>query len=345
MNLATGTAMEMGGQAIGAGLGGIAKWINAKRPAITEGAHDVMTTLRSVKSRLTPAQYTDSRTIDLIEGIAEGSFVGGAPIQAVKEGQADAVKLLVNRVVNDVDTGLGARGVSALLTDAVKGKRIWAKTLQRAAYKPIDDAADVAVDTTEAVTFIEKSLAKGEMHVKRALDAAVPNWRDVLIRPDTKATLFQPVQGAKGRVRDVTQITHVPGAHETTFAEAANARSALLAFSRKKPIDPEAEVVTKTAGFLANKIDDAMEVSASKLAPDLLQEFRAANAMTKRFEQTFNNETVRAVVRTLSKSPAKLASTLLKPDNADVLDAVQKAVPGAWPTNRMSLDRAFCIRG
>ncbi len=364
-NIATGAAAEMSGQVIGRGVQGVVTGISKRLPDIAPGARAVQADLASAGGRLTPAQMTESRTLDVIEGIAEGALFGGA-IDVVKKGQQTAVQTLVERTLADVDTKMGTRGVAAFLTDAVRGKQLWGKALQRAAYKEVDDVAGVGVNTQEIVGFIEDSLAKNQTNVKRALDAGLPNWRDVLIRPESQATMFRPVgttatktvtspiADAFGRpitseqmtrgMREVQQVTGVPGANQTTFAEAANARSALLALSRKKSLAPEDEVVTKTAGLLASKLDTAIENATGTLAPQALAAFRDANALTKRVEQSFNNETVRAVVRTLSKQPAKLANVLLTPNNVDVLERVRDAVPGAWPTIQSKLAEISMIR-
>lgn len=365
-NLGIGATAEMGGQAIGGTIKGAAGALSKRLPAALPGARATQAELQTVGSRLTPAQFTENRAIDVMEGIAEGALLGG-PIDAVKKGQQGAVQALVDRALADVDTKMGVRGVSAFLEDAVRGRRTWGKALQRAAYKEVDAAAGaVKVDTGEFVTFVEDALTKNQTNVKRALDAAVPNWRQVLIRPESQATLIRPVEtvttktvtspiaDALGRpitseqvtrgMREVSQITGVPGANEATFSEVANARSALLRISRKKALAPEDEVVTKTAGLLASKLDSAIEDSAQKLAPDALRSFREANALTKRVEQTFNNETVRAVIRKLSREPAKLFGVLMKPQNVDVLERVRDAAPGAWPTIQSKLAERSLLR-
>lgn len=365
-NIATGTTAEAGGQALGAGAKGLAAMASRKFPVAQPGARAVQSELQTVGSRLTPAQFTDNRTIDVMEGIAEGALLGG-PIEGVKKGQQTAIQTLVDRTLAEVDTKMGVRGVSKFLEDAVRGRRVWGSALKRAAYKDVDQTAgNVMVDTSDIVSFVEDSLNKGQTNVKRALDAALPNWRQVLIRPESQATIFRPVEtslkktvtsplsDAYGRpitgeqttrgMREVQQIMGVPGANQTTFSEAASARSALLAISRKKAIDPEQEAITKTAGLMAGKLDKAIETSASKLAPDALKSFREANALTKHVEQTLNNETVRGVVRKLSTQPAKLAQVLLQPNNVDVLERVRDAAPGAWPTVQAKLAESTILK-
>jgi len=333
-NLATGATAEAGGQALGASVKGLAALASRKLPTATPQARAVQTELQTVGSQLTPAQFTENRAIDVMEGIAEGALLGG-PIDAIKKGQQTAVQSLVDRTLAGVDTKMGVRGVSKFLEDAVRGRRVWGKALQRAAYKQVDEIAGVGVDTSEIVSFIETALRKNQTNVKRALDAALPTWRDVLMRPQSQARIFGPTS---------QQIVHVPGANTTTFAEAANARSALLALSRKKALAPEDEVVTKTAGLLAGKLDAAMQQATGTLAPEALAAFREANALTKRVEQTFNNETVRAVVRKLSTQPAKLAQVLLQPNNVDILERVRDAAPGAWPTIQSKLAERSILR-
>ena len=368
-NLLTGAAGEAGGQVVGKAIIQPAiKAISRRLPSATPGARAAQAQLQEVGSRLTPAQFSESRTLDIMEGIAEGSLLGG-PIEAVKKGQQSAVQALVERTLASVDTKMGTRGVAELLTDTVRGKRIWGKALQRAAYKEVDAAAGpVLVDTSDFVQFADEALAKNQANVKRALDASVPNWRQLLTRPESQATVFVPhltpragrevpsriltPQGAPYTVttpasqnlREVAQITHTPGAPEAPFSVVANARAQLLQLSRKKALAPEDEIVTKTAGMLASKLDDAIETSAGRLAPAGLTAFREANALTKRLEQTLNNETVRAVIRRLSAQPAKLANVLLTPNNVDVLDTVRDAVPGAWPTIQSKLAEISLVR-
>lgn len=334
-NVGIGSAAEMSGQGLAGLVKRAAAGISKRLPVALPAARATQSELQTVGSRLTPAQFTENRGIDVLEGIAEGALLGG-PIDAVKKGQQGAVQALVDRTLAQLDAKMGVRGVSQFLEDAVRGRRIWGKTLQRAAYKEVDAAASgVKVDTGEFVTFVEQALAKNQANVKRALDAAVPNWRQVLMRPESEARIFAPTS---------QQITHVPGANEATFSDVASARSALLRISRKKALAPEDEVVTKTAGMLASKLDSAIEDSAAKLSPEALTAFREANALTKRVEQTFNNETVRAVIRKLSKEPAKLFGVLMKPQNVDVLERVRDAAPGAWPTIQSKLAEGSILR-
>ena len=138
-------------------------------------------------------------------------------------------------------------------------------------------------------------------------------------------------------------IMAVPGGNEASFSVVASARSALLRIARKKPLAPEDEAVTRTAGMLANQLGDAIDASASTLSPTALAAYRNANQLTARLEQTFNNESVRSVIRRLSKQPAKLSEVLLQPNNVDVLERVRDAIPGAWPTIQKRLAETALI--
>lgn len=339
-NIGLGMAGEMGGQAFGGAVQGVTRGLSRLRPPIKPEARGVQSELQTVGARLTPSQMTESRGIDIVEGIAEGALFGG-PIDLVKQGQVKAIQTLTDRFVADLDTKLGTRGVSAFLKDAVGEKRIFGRALQRLAYKEVDVAAgNVKVTTDNFVDFVQEALQSGRTDVKRALDSAIPDWRTTLIRPESQARIFLP----KGKRLESELITAVPGANEAQFSVVASARSALLRVARKKPIAPEDEAITRTAGMLASKLDTAIESSASKLAPEAMTAFREANELTKRLEQTINNEAVRSVIRRLSKQPAKLVEVLVRPNNVDILEAAQNAIPGAWPTVQRELAMRTLIK-
>src|SRR3990167_3014874 len=338
-NVLTGALAEMGGQGLARGVQAAAKGISRRLPAALPPARAIQSELATAGGRLTPSQFTESRTIDIMQGIAEGALFGG-PIDLVKAGQTRAVQSLTERVVAEIDTKMGARGISEFLKDAVREKRIFGRTLQRLAYKEMDAAAGtVKVNTDGFVAFVEKALESGRTDVRRALDSAIPDWRRTLIRPEGESRIFL----ATGKRRESELVTAIPGANEASFSVVASARSALLRIARKKPLAPEDEAVTRTAGMLANQLGDAIDASASTLSPTALAAYRNANQLTARLEQTFNNESVRSVIRRLSKQPAKLSEVLLQPNNVDVLERVRDAIPGAWPTIQKRLAETALI--
>ncbi|MBI3938170.1 MAG: hypothetical protein HY323_14425 [Betaproteobacteria bacterium] len=318
-----GMAGEMGGQMFGRALQGVTQGLNRLRPAITPDARAVQAQLQTAGSRLTPSQLTESRGIDIAEGIAQGALFGG-PIDLVKKGQTRAIQSLTDHFAASLDTTLGERGISAFLKDAVGDKRIFGRALQRLAYKEVDAAAGTVRVATDAIAeFIDESAAAGRPQIRKALLAAglSPKMFERGGRPASPGAA--PYQ--------------VPVAPSVSFSEAAAMRSALLRVSRKRPIAPEDEAITRTAGHLASKMDAAITASASRLAPEAMTAFRQANDLTARLEQTVNNEAVRSVIRRLSKEPAKLTQVLVRPNNVDVLEAVERAIPGAWPTVQREL--------
>src|SRR3990167_1537225 len=171
-NVLTGALAEMGGQGLARGVQGVAKGISKRLPAALPPARAIQSELATAGGRLTPSQFTESRTIDIMQGIAEGALFGGQ-IDLVKAGQTRAVQSLTERVVAEIDTKMGVRGISQFLKDAVRDKRIFGRAVQRLAYKEVDTAAgSVKVDTDKFVGFVADSLQTGQPGVRRALASA-----------------------------------------------------------------------------------------------------------------------------------------------------------------------------
>ena len=93
-----------------------------------------------------------------------------------------------------------------------------------------------------------------------------------------------------------------------------------------------------TAETLSNTLDDNIRAGLKKssdpaLGQDLLREYDSAKADYAKGIDTFKNELVTKVVNGLLDKPGALESTLLKPEQREVITAVKNAVGPVWESH------------
>jgi len=296
-------AMRYGGQLLSKipYLGGL-----TRGASVTPPARRAQQALQSAGSTLTPAQLTESRGLDILENVAEGSLLGGGRIEAVKRGQKEAIEALADRVVDTVGTQMGPSEVSRLLLDTLKGEKLVLRGVARGLYREVDQlAAGVRVDTAPVLAFIKSNLNR--VNVQKAIRSALP---------DFGRKLFS--KGVDGK--------RVP---EISFADATAARTALLSFSRRKAITAEDEGIRATAGKIASLLDEAIEGATGNLNPQALEAWRGANKFWAEGMERLESEVVRGVARKLQKEPGKFIPAILQPNSPELIRRVKAAVPEA----------------
>lgn len=133
-------ASELAGRTI-VGVGG--KLLAPVRKRLLPGASKLSKHLLKRGAHLTPAQMTESRIIDTVEGMAEKSFFGGGKLQRLKtlmqpKAFTKYVDDIVEQVARGAKTNLSPEEVGDLLLDTIEGKRLAFRTTAKAAYARVD---------------------------------------------------------------------------------------------------------------------------------------------------------------------------------------------------------------
>lgn len=297
---------------------------------ISPEARAAWSTMTERGSQMTAGQVSQNRAVDILENIATGSIAGGARISTIKAGQEAALKEWTESLMEQYSTATGRKGLGELLTGLVKEKRSAGRAAARQLYQEVDELSrGIDVDTTEVAGFIRTGLKGKRRDVVHALHAALPEGWSTYLTKKVPGQAPSSILGPEGL--PATAATPAAQLPQTTFALAQQARTRLYQISRKHPLAPEDEAVTRTAGHLARLLDTAMDDAGTRLAPDALAAFRRANSFVRETEQTLNNEVVRSVVKRLVKEPTQMRTVLMQPNNAGLVEAVKTAVPEAWP--------------
>ena len=259
-----------------------------------------------VGGALTPAQMTESRTLDIFESVTETSLIGGGRMQAVrKKLTEEGVPALVDDMLTRLGTTMTPTQIGQLFTQNRTAALTAFRAARGALYAEVDRLAKgVVVDTRPVVNFLRENLARQSRSVERALSGAGVSMDDLTVA----------IAGQKGR------------APETTFRIAQEIRSKLLMVSRRKPLSVDDEAAVRVAGKIASLIDEQMEAAGTRMAPDALAAFRVANEFTKAGSERLENELIRAVAKRAAKQPSTVVPILAAPNKADILRSVQKAV-------------------
>lgn len=298
---ALGGMSEGAGQAIGRAVQGMRPFGSRLAP----GALEAQRALQRQGARLTPAQVSQSRAVDYLENIAEGSLLGGGRLTELRQAQPQAVAALTDDIVTRLESQAPSK-ISQLLTDEVGAARNIARSVQKQMYNDVDAMArGVTVDATALVKRVQDN-----PFLARIMEMVDSQWASKLSKtPETGGGLG------------------------LTFKDAHDFRSQLRVFERmkEKAISPDVEALGRNAGFLAQQLDSAMGTAANRLDPAIKSALDRADTFVAKHHQAFNNELLRSVVKRLKKEPGRLTNALLGPNSVDRLKVVERAATNEWP--------------
>lgn len=251
---------------------------------------------------LTPAQATESRIIDTLEGMAEKSFLGGGELQRLKRyGQPVAFSKYIDDVVKQISKGtrtqLSPEDVGDLLFDAIEGKRTIFKATAKAAYNKVDRLAGGA----------KVNLRSLKEFAKRKITTAVA-------RKGIGST-----QAGDTLLKKVLQLDDI-----VSFRQGQALRSALIdersamAITKDKAIGLAKEFIRLT--------DSAMEQGTKELSPEALKAWRITNKFYRQGMETFNKKIIKTLTKNLVENPEVAVRKIFRPGATKQIKVVKNLV-------------------
>lgn len=310
-------ASELIGRGIVAGGG---KLLAPVKKRLIPGAKGLSKQLLKRGAHLTPAQMTESRIIDTIEGMAEKSFLGGGKLQRLKRViQPRAFSQYIDDIVEQISRGaksqLSPDEVGDLLLDAISGKRTAFKAATKAAYGKVDKLSKgTKVSLKPLKAFARKQMKEAAM-------------RKGIGSSEAGDTLLKKVLKLDDTV---------------SFRQAHALRSALMDEQRAMSLTKD-KAIGLTKRFVGIT-DDAMESSAKKLkSKEVLSAWRDANIFYKHGGAIkgdvipgiteFDTKLIRSLTKTLSENPEVAIKKIFRPGASKQIRLVRKFMDkNQWKT-------------
>lgn len=299
-------AAELIGRTI-AGVG--AKALAPVKKRLIPGTKGLSKQLLKRGAHLTPAQATESRIIDTLEGIAESSFFGGGKLQRLKRiTQPAAFAKYIDDIAKQMGKGtrtqLSPEDIGDLLFDAIEGKRTIFKATAKAAYSKVDKLTERAKVSLTPL----KEFAKKKMTTAAA-------------RKGIGST-----QAGDTLLKRVLQLDDV-----VSFRQAQALRSALI--DERSAMSITRDKAIGLAKQLVGLTDNAMEQGTKELSPEALKAWRIANKFYRTGQQTFNSKIIKTLTKNLAENPEVAVRKIFRPGATKQIKVVKNLVDKeTWTT-------------
>jgi hypothetical protein len=227
-----------------------------------ETAQEAQQMISERGGQLTAGQLSDSYFVDLMENIAEGSFLGGGRIQRIKQNSDEIAQDIVRDTVRFLGSGNSRAGTGKLMSDVLSGNQQAFQATADTLFKFVDQkAGDASVN-----------LAPVKRQAKQLLD---------------------PSQGKKSPVVQsfVRELVENHG-NKVSFQEAQKLRSDYLAYTRQNN-DPLPGKTQSQLEQLSKAIDSQMDSAAKTLGEEPRQLWRLANNYYKKGAEQFNSRVMK----------------------------------------------------
>jgi len=273
---------------------------------ISPKTKEVMNYLKRYKGRLTPAQATEDRALDLLENVAESSLLGGGRMFEYKRGQ----ELLLDTIANDITTRLGTRATKEQAGEVVqaiiKNKTDAFRKVGAGLYKKVDDV-------TKGIMINTKPLKREATKILKQMT------------PITKGKALMPSLANKSTVRVLRDFQNLPDA--VPFSYLNQWRSDLLQVGYA----PSDIIPGKTAGmakYFAGNIDSLFKQAEGGLTGEAAEALQAANSYWRLGKERFNSALIKRIAK---KNPEYVLPAFVKRGAIGDIQEVRKIIgPKAW---------------
>lgn len=288
--------------------------------------------------------------------------LGGRQLVAnpAKRNAQEAVQAAFTQAFRDLNTQGNYREASDLLVRAVKDSESVVTAARRGFYAKADKLAgnQARINTQPLLDEITSRLDRrdvdmlmsqverripgaqgrtvedlltttGGPQIGQTIDVNLPGVRKVtVLGPGSQPGTVSVQIGTGGRTE--LPVDLLPQASEpvATLGRVEELRQIFGTVERNaaRSNNPELQAAGRTARFLKSRLDKLIALQEKVLPKDALRAYRLARKVAAEEAQTFRNPLIQKVTRQLALQPDKFASVLIQPQNADVLDAVRKAM-------------------
>ena len=253
---------------------------------------------------LTPAEATESKTLDVLQNISEGSILGGGKFAKFKKYRNVVFEDIADDIIQQFGSRVQPDEVGELFVDAITKKNESFKAVSNILYNNVDELAEDAVITTGSMKkFVEPIAEVGES--LGGIEAV--NSGDDLV----KAVIDLP--------------------DNLSYFEAKELRTRLLSrVNEFNVLNKKAPAIGK-AKKIIGLLDNAIEKGLPK---DAQQAWRTANQFYREGQERFNNTMIRRLMKHAEDTgmgPEMIAKNVFKPGNFTLIKTVKGALkPKEW---------------
>ena len=303
---AIGALSEGGGRAV-VGLG--AKVLAPFAKSVTPEAQQATAFLQpKMKQPLLPSEATSSRTLDVLENVAESSLIGGGSIKNFKENRAQVFEGMADDIVNSFGPKTRPDEIGQALMDAVdKGKKM-AQAPAKILYNTVEAQAGAAPIETQSLKRMTVPLAK----------------------------ISEALNGIEGSSAGDDLVKSIQGLGDTMdFTTAKALRSRLIAKADQMSIDNKNAPAIGVTKRLVKALDGEIDKGLNAFDPGARDMWRDANKIYREGEQTFNNRLIRGLVKKgmeeFGDNPEAIAKSIFQPGKVTSINRIKEAVDsGTW---------------
>jgi len=273
--------------------------------------------LKKYKGRLTPAQATEDRALDMLENVAESSIFGGTRIFEFKRGQTE----LLDNIATDIAERFGSHATKEQAGEVVqaiiKNKTDAFRKIGAGLYKNVDN-------TTKGILVNTKPLKREATRMLKQMTPSLTQQGKVALRT-TKGKVLMPSLANRNTVRMLRDFQNLPDA--VPFSYLNQWRSDLLQVGYA-PSDLIPGKTAGTAKHLASQIDGLFKQAEGGLTGEALGSLQAANSYWKLGKERFNSALIKRISK---KNPEYVLSAFVKRGNVTDIQDIRKLIgPKAW---------------
>jgi hypothetical protein len=292
--------------------------------------------VQTFQGKVLPSEISKSRVLNVAENVAEGSFLGGGQVTAVKEARQLVAEARAHGVLGSLGPRKGARGTGAAVQSAreqaLKAFRGAEKQAWEQEFRPL--AEQIPAKSPRLDAFI------GELEGRQA-GAILPNAgltaarRVASLAPEAETVVYGgrevPLTSLPATVQEaITQVGATPPTtqpltayqFQQTVSDLGKLVRALDEAAVRDPTKNNQLGLAKKLYGLA--LGDMAETLAG--SPKAQTAYASARALTKFGNARLMNEEIRKLA---DLAPEKLVSAVVKPNNSTAVEAVRQAVDPA----------------
>lgn len=331
---------EAAAELIGRGIAKVgAKALAPVRKRLLPGATKLSKALLKKGAHLTPAQMTESRIIDTLEGMAEKSFFGGGKLQRLKTiTQPAAFAEYIDDVVRQIGKGarrqLSPEDVGEILFDTISGEQAAFKATAKAAYGEVDrltkshiakvfkniQLPSIILDETgrplskTARRLAGKKIVGGKVSLVSLKKFAKETMKTAAARKGIGSS-----QAGDTLLKRVIRLDN-----NITFKQAQSLRSALI--DERAAMGMTKDKAIGLAKQFIKITDDAMEEGAKQLSPEAYGSWRIANKFYRTGRQIFDKKLIRTLTKNLAENPEIAVRKIFRPGATEQIKVVKNLV-------------------
>ena len=297
-----GTAGAVGAAGEGAGqliFKILAKGAKPFAKTVLPEAKEADEILKRQGGRLTPAQLTESRPLDLLENVAENSLFGGGPLRKLKLKNTKIFEGLIDDVIQKFSSRATKEQIGDVLQATITDSRDVFRGMAQKLYGKVDELAggasvNIAPLKAQATEFLQE------------IGAGLP----------------------AGSARKILRSILDKG-DDLTFRDAQILRSDLLSVTRQQN-----DLLGNRAQGLARRLAKTMDKNladgiSQTTSEEALTAFRNANDFWKQGKVKFNNSLIKSIV---NGDPDVVLNRFVKPGKPTAVRLVREAIdnPARW---------------